>query len=277
MISFTIITSTLNAYSTLSRTINSVASQTYPSVQWIVVDGGSVDSSIQLLRECGSLISPLILGRDRGIYEAWNKALPHIRGDWVLFLGADDELASADVLEKVSEVLDRLPETVRLAHGMVVLVNRNGRRLEVLGSQWSERVRRRMMSEMAIPHQGVFHRREIFDEGFLFDEALKVAGDYDLVLREVLYSDPSWIDFLVARMGFGGKSTESANFIRSICERARVRNSLGLRAYTFSMILALCRAILRRCFAPLLGPRASSWLSDVIRRICGQPSIWTRL
>ena len=95
---------------------------------------------------------------DNGIYDAWNKALDHVTGDWVLFLGADDRLAAPDVLERAAAALEAIDGEVRIAYGSVNVVDSSGRLVRRIGSPWAD-LRGLVTVGMPIGHQGTFHRR----------------------------------------------------------------------------------------------------------------------
>jgi len=107
---FTLITATYNAQATLLRCLASVAAQQQVELQHLVVDGGSSDGTLPLLlqhQQQGSL--RLVCSEpDQGVYDAWNKALELITGDWVLFLGADDWLARPAALGDMAAAIQHL-------------------------------------------------------------------------------------------------------------------------------------------------------------------------
>lgn len=112
---FTIVTSTFNAATSLPVTARSLACQTCRDFEWLVMDGASPDGTAEVARGFGDMVTRLVSEPDSGIYDAWNKALPLVRGQWVLFLGAGDTLYADDALEKVAAELDRLPPEVTTA------------------------------------------------------------------------------------------------------------------------------------------------------------------
>src|SRR3954447_3382690 len=108
----TIVVATFNAGAILSRCLESVLAQDYPFVDLVVIDGGSTDGTIERIRGYGALIAYWESSPDNGVYDAWNKALRHVRGDWVCFLGADDRLAAAGAVSKMAPHLRGVPERV---------------------------------------------------------------------------------------------------------------------------------------------------------------------
>src|SRR5699024_5468308 len=98
----TIITSTYNVVQDLQWTIDSIREQTYPNIQWIIADGASTDGTVKMFEANSELIDYWFSEPDTGIYDAWNKALEHVKGDWLQFIGAGDELYGTSTLEKVA-------------------------------------------------------------------------------------------------------------------------------------------------------------------------------
>ena len=94
-----------NGKATLQQCLDSVTQQTYSHVELIVIDGGSTDGTVDLIRANAQKIAYWISEPDRGIYNAWNKALAQAKGDWICFLGADDYLWNAQVIERMAEQL----------------------------------------------------------------------------------------------------------------------------------------------------------------------------
>ena len=97
-----VVMAVLNGEAGLRRALDSIVGQTYPEVEVVVMDGGSTDGSLDILRGYGARIAHWETGRDTGVFNAWNKALDHVTGDWVCFLGADDWYAGPDVMARVA-------------------------------------------------------------------------------------------------------------------------------------------------------------------------------
>ena len=79
-----------NGAQTIQRALDSIFEQTYRDLEVVVIDGGSTDGTQAILEHNASQIAYWVSEPDRGVYNAWNKALDHVTGDWVCFLGADD-------------------------------------------------------------------------------------------------------------------------------------------------------------------------------------------
>ena len=95
-----IITVVYNGKNFLERTIHSVIQQTYPHIEYLIIDGGSTDGTVEMIKKYGGSCR-WISEKDGGIYDAMNKGMKMAKGDYLLFLNAGDELHSKDVLEKI--------------------------------------------------------------------------------------------------------------------------------------------------------------------------------
>src|SRR2546426_834552 len=90
-----------NAGSTLKHAIESVLNQTYKNIELIIIDGGSNDNTLQIINNYSSQIGYFISEKDNGIYDAMNKGILAAKGDWILFLGADDILYRPDIITDI--------------------------------------------------------------------------------------------------------------------------------------------------------------------------------
>lgn len=171
----TIIIVCRNAGATLPATLASVWGQTIarPRLELVVIDGASTDGSAAWLAEHTARIDQLISEPDAGVYDAMNRGLDLARGDWVYFLGADDTLASPDVLDRVALILrgtsaDAVAGEARYRDGRVY--------------RFAPPIRPARRN--FLHHQATFYRRAHFDAfGGGFDLSFRVAADYELNLR----------------------------------------------------------------------------------------------
>jgi glycosyltransferase involved in cell wall biosynthesis len=226
---FSIVTSTFNAAAALPATARSLAAQTCRDFEWIVMDGASRDDTVAVARGFGDLVTTLVSERDTGIYNAWNKALPKLRGEWVLFLGAGDSLFAPDTLERLAARLDALPPTTTTVYGDVTVFDAT--------TGQDTRVRNHVFQGLRGPwgggrpllpcHQGVFQRRAVFD-GFRFDERCRISADNETLLRELLAGRGEKLDLMVARFEAGGISAVPANRLRMVSESVWINWKLGI-------------------------------------------------
>jgi glycosyltransferase involved in cell wall biosynthesis len=272
---FTIVIAVFNGAATLQRCLDSIAGQTYPHKEIVVMDGGSTDGTVEILRANAHALAYWESERDRGIYHAWNKALAHATGNWICFLGADDRLWDERVLESLAPRLPEGPSGERVVYGKVALVAKTGEVMDHLGRPWEE-ARTGFARQMTIPHPGTLHRRDLFAEHGEFDESLRIAADYDLLLRELLTRPALYIaDVVTVAFQHGGLSYTPSAMAAMLGELARVRQKHNLPdpiAARFSRMrlkMTLCAMIVR-----WLGDSGFRRLADGWRRATGRPAVW---
>jgi glycosyltransferase involved in cell wall biosynthesis len=134
-----VVMAVLNNAGTLERALNSVLRQELAARELIVMDGGSTDGSLEILRRHASAIAHLESAPDRGIYHAFNKALPRTRGDWIYILGADDYLWDAQAFSRMAPHLERAYPPARVVYAQANFVSARGEVLEVLGEPWDRK------------------------------------------------------------------------------------------------------------------------------------------
>lgn len=210
---FTIITATYNAATTLPRLLESLAEQTCRDFELIIQDGESKDNTAAMAESYRDRLPSLSLASepDTGIYDAWNKALPRIRGEWVLFLGADDQLAGPQVLESAKEILQNFPDSVLFGAGDMTLVDQAGTALKTITTDCDKAFERlSRVFGMPLPHPALFTRQRLLISN-TFDASYKIAGDCDFLYRTWKVSEEAEaLHLLVTRMSLGGVSSNSA-------------------------------------------------------------------
>jgi len=240
-----IIVAVFNGAKTLQKCIDSVARQTYKNKELIIIDGGSKDGTVDLLEENHEKISCWISEPDRGIYNAWNKGLMQAKGEWICFLGADDYFWDAHVLEHIGEFLVKLPLDIRVAYGQIMLVNNNSESLYTIGKPW-EKVKARFMQLMSIPHPGAMHRSSMFKELGQYDESFRIAGDYELLLRELKSNNACYIPNLITvAMTQGGISSDPANSLLVMREMRRAQKMHGQQFPGWIWLIVIARVYVR--------------------------------
>ena len=275
MISFVV--AVYNAADTLAQCLDSVIAQNCQDFELLVIDGGSSDGSLDVLHERASQIAYWTSDADQGVYDAWNKALPHVRGEWVSFLGADDYLWSNDVVGALIEQLKNLSAHVCIAYGQIVLLDKGGNPMFALGDPW-ESVESQFIKQMCLPHPAVMHRRSVFETYGEFDTSFRIAGDYEFLLRTITANRPHYLgELLVTAMRPGGLSTNPANTIMGLREAHRALAKHGYPVAWLSQCMAWARVYLRLLANRWLGPRLTPTVLDWGRRLRGLPPYWTKV
>lgn len=259
-----LVVATLNAARTLPRCLDSLRAQTFRAFEVIVVDGASSDGTVELLRAAGDVVAEWRSAPDGGIYAAWNRALPLARGEWIAFLGADDWLWDAGALERLAPALRTAMPRHAIVYGRIRWIDGAGRLVEELGEPW-EACRERFRSHACLPHPGLMHHRSVFEKHGTFDASLKLAADYDLLLRVLKQGDALFVPSVTAGVGWGGRSTRPENFALSLREMELVLRRHGLRppplAWAWWNFLARAYLLLRS----IIGERGAQRLADLYR------------
>ncbi len=215
---FSIVVATYNASQFIRRCLNSLLTQAWPHVEIIVQDGGSTDGTVDILQEYGQKVN-WVSEKDHGVYDAWNKAMDRVTGDWVLFLGADDFFVDENVLNKVMKHIDALPEHVLFAYGAMAR-GENTKITDFVNRPVVE-VYRRFISDMSFFFSATFIRTQAV-RSCPFDASFKIAGDYDFAAKLLTHDNLARLPVLISYMERGGLSTHNATRCAMFDERGRV-------------------------------------------------------
>ena len=236
----TVVTVTYNAEQTLERTLQSVASQTYPRVEHLIVDGLSVDGTLSLIQEYAEDNSvcdtpheiQFIREPDSGLYDAMNKAIDNANGDYLVFLNAGDKFHSDDTLERVVETVssvhgNEFDEATwpAVLYGETDIVDDNGvflrhRRLqtpEVLS--W-----RSFLSGMLVCHQSFYVRTDMARQ-FHYNLRYRFSGDFDWCIRIMKDAQQQGQSLFNTRMvltDYLSEGMTTKNHRKSLMERFRI-------------------------------------------------------
>jgi len=259
-----IVVATRNAAARLPRCLDSIRRQTFRDVEVVVMDGASTDATVAILEAARDVVSAWRSEPDRGIYSAWNRGLDAARGEWICFLGADDWLWDEHALEQLVPALRSAPPRARVVYSRLRQIDARGRVAEELGEPW-ERAKARFRSYACLPQPGLMHRRSLFEAHGRFDESFQLAGDYELLLRELKSGDALYVPALTVGMDFGGKTTSPAHFLQLQREVARALAMHGLAPPRLRWAWWTLSAWLYRGLHALVGDRAARKLADLYR------------
>lgn len=177
---FSIITVTYNAGSVLEDTIQSVITQTYKNVEYIIVDGGSKDRTLDIVREYLDRITIVVSEPDQGLYDAMNKGIRLATGDYLCFLNAGDELHEDDTLQLMVHSLpsDTLPDVL---YGETAIVDREGHFLRMRRHAAPKQLTwKSFLSGMMVCHQAFFARRDLAEP---YNLKYRFSADFDWCIR----------------------------------------------------------------------------------------------
>lgn len=270
-----VIVAVYNGAATLEQCLDSIAHQTYENIELIVIDGGSRDGTLDIIGRREAHIAAWLSEPDRGVYDAWNKGLKRVHGEWVCFIGADDFFWQDTVLERMVAKLVELPNEVRLAYGQVMLLSQAGKPIYPVGEPWAS-VKERFKQVMCIPHPGLMHRRSLFEDKGCFDDTFRIGGDYELMLRELLNAEAAFVpDLVTVGMRQGGISSTPENAIEAMKEARRAQSMHGLKGPGLLWLNAIARVYFRMFLWRLVGEKNARRFIDFGRRLKGLPPYWT--
>lgn len=249
-----IVTVCFNASSVISRTIQSVLNQTFSDYEYCIIDGASSDETLTIIESFSGLFENkhipyiYISEKDNGIYNAMNKSVSMVNGEWVLFLNAGDEFFDDQVLDDIFKYEYRECDFV---YGNVLLYENGMYKKAYIGTIND------IKDQSTICHQGSMIKHNILKE-YLYDEEYKLAADYDLMLRlNKDYKVFKRVNIMFSIFQLGGVS--SKHKIEYLKEMNLSRNTNGvicphsyfyyvIRLKCYDMIRTVGKKILKRLF-----------------------------
>jgi glycosyltransferase involved in cell wall biosynthesis len=246
MLKVSVITITYNSSRTVRDTIQSIINQDYQNIEYIVVDGGSKDGTIDILKEYQNVITKWVSERDNGISDAFNKGIKLATGDIVLLLNSDDWLET-NVIGKVVEMFETDPDT-DIVHGDIRIVEKLG--LEKYIEKPFLNVYENKYLGMPVRFPSVFTKAEVYRKHGLFLETYAIAMDYDIILRFINQGIKlRYLNQVITNMRDGGVS--NAYFIKGYLESYKIKINHGCNKTQALRILFLttCKAYLNKFLA----------------------------
>lgn len=250
----TVVTVVYNAANTLEATLQSVFDQRYDSIEYIVIDGGSTDGSLDIIRKHDQKIDLWISEPDKGIYDAMNKGIDLATGEWINFMNSGDRFASADALTFFER-----PFNADVVYGDA--------EIEYPGftKAWKNTDISNLWKRMAFCHQACFVKTAAI-RTLKFDLSYRVSADFNQLYT--LYQQGKkfeYVDTLICYYDF--KEGISKNMaVRSILERKRAVLSFGFsfRKWIF-YILSVTYVFTALWVKKILGPNLSAWLTRLAK------------
>lgn len=237
-----IVTVTYNAESTIRRTMESVASQTYEDVEHLIVDGASKDATVCIAKEYKATV---VSEPDRGLYDAMNKALRLVTGDYICFLNAGDTLHSTDTLSLVAQAASSCPAII---YGNTDIVDFNGVFLHPRRLAPPENLTWRSFRQgMLVCHQAFYVNRHIAQT---YDTAYRFSADFDWCIRCMQEGERRGMHNVYVRETLADYLSEgmtTANHKASLLERFRIMSRhYGLFSTIVHHVWFLFRALFRK-------------------------------
>ncbi len=249
-----IITAALNRAETIEGCIRSVLEQTHPHIEHIIIDGGSTDGTVELVRNYEGRLAHWVSEPDSGIFDALNKGLRAASGDVIGTLGADDFYPDDRVIETVVETFSR--SGCDCCFGDKLYVDHKDATRAVRYWVASGYAPGRFRLGWMPPHLAFYAKRELFERFGFYRTDLPISADYELMLRfmERHRVSARYIPRILAKMRTGGLSTQGLRSrIEQSFEDYRAWKVNGLRGGLFAVVMKKVRKLpqlVRRPSAP---------------------------
>lgn len=225
-----IIIATYNSGKTLNRCLDSIVDQLTDDCELIIIDGGSTDNTNEIIASYGSKVAYTVSERDNGVYDAWNKGIKASKGDWITFIGSDDELLP-ETIDKYKNCISTCPYDTELITGKLHFIGKDGHLIRNVGEpfNWNKLVHRKL----SLAHPGMLHNRMCFEKYGLFDTRYRICADSDFLQRLGKDAKSVFVDEFFVNMSEGGISDSFGALRESFVIRYR-NNSISIIENIFS-------------------------------------------
>jgi len=231
-----VVIATWNASKTLNKCLDSIVPQLTPECELIIIDGGSTDSTNNIISSYKDKISYTTSEKDRGIYDAWNKGINASKGQWILFIGADDIL-DPNAISNYINYINTIPDDVDFVSSKINYVDENGVTLDYTGKLWDyERCR----INMDVTHVASLTNKKYFERVGVFNTDYKIVGDYELLMRGGKDMKPAFMDKVVATMTIGGASFS----VKGLKEQFKVKRMVAKMPLLLCVIIFIVQLFL---------------------------------
>lgn len=205
----TIITVAYNSEKTIEDTITSVINQTYPNIEYIIIDGQSTDNTLNICQKYNHTIAKIISEKDKGIYDAMNKGINNSTGDIIGILNSDDFYAHPQVISRIVNTF--IQHQANAVYANLVYVDANDTNKVTrkwISGQYQPNL---FLKGWMPPHPTFFLTKECYDKYGNYTLKLKSAADYELMLRMIHKHKikVAYLDEIITKMRVGGKSNAS--------------------------------------------------------------------
>ncbi len=220
----TIIIVVLNGSKTLEKSILSVINQSYKNLELIIIDGGSIDGTLDIIRKYEHAIEYWVSEPDNGVYDAWNKAIAIASGNWIAFLGSDDIYLDGAIDAYVNLINGFGDRSVDYISSRINLVN-GTKMIRSVGQKWNWKSFKKYMN---VAHVGSMHSSKLFEKYGLYDTAYKISGDYEMLLRPKENLQAEFLNLITVEMSVKGLSNNNSS--KAFDEEARIKISHKLNS-----------------------------------------------
>jgi glycosyltransferase involved in cell wall biosynthesis len=238
-VKISIITVCFNSSKTIEKTFQSIKNQSYQNIEYIVVDGGSSDDTLKIIKNYSSCISNYISESDKGLYDAMNKGIAMATGDIIGILNSDDIFVDNYVLEKVAKFHTK--NSIDASVGNITQFNKNDKVVRKYSAKnWSPN---KLKIGFMPAHPAIFFKRDLFENYGKYRLDFVSGADYELIIRFFLRNKITWkySDITTTAMLIGGISSSGYKSYKLISRE--IKKALDLNNIKFSYFKVLLRVI----------------------------------
>ncbi len=232
-----IITVCYNSGNTIEDTLQSVINQTYPNIEYIVIDGVSSDNTLSIINKYKDKITKVVSEKDNGIYDAINKGIRLATGDIIANLNSDDFYIDNNVIADVVATFEKeKTDTLYADLYYVDAVDTNKIVRYWKSKQYKEGL---FLKGWMPPHPTFFVKKEVYQQHGLFDLQFKSAADYEIMLRFIhrFKTSIAYLPRVIVKMRVGGVSNANLkNRIKANQEDRKAWEVNGLKPHAFTLI-----------------------------------------
>jgi glycosyltransferase involved in cell wall biosynthesis len=219
-----VIVACYNAEKTILKTIESIVNQTYKNIELIVVDGLSTDNTVRIIESFSNKIDKLIVEKDTGIPNAYNKGIKACKGDWVYFLNADDVFYNNEILNLIATDLSQTSENLFI-----------GRVASDSGRIFDGKLNFKLLFKNTVHHQGVFYKKFFIDSNLYNEKYKRYGHDYEHNLKIWISKEKVRYSQRIIALWSSGGISDMANW-DDYKEEFKVRfNAIGSKSSVFNI------------------------------------------
>ena len=257
---YSVITVNYNNCEGLLKTLKSVIEQTFKVFEYIVIDGGSTDGSVDVIKQYADKIDYWVSEPDKGVYQAMNKGIAKAQGDYINFMNSGDCFYDNEVLEHIAA--KNLTEDLIVGHDY----HFNATTQQGFTTILPPRLTMLNFYNHTLPHQSTFFKRNLFSE-VQYDETLKIAADLKFYIHQICVNECSvhYVDDIICRREPDGISN-AQNDRRVIEHRQVVGEVLPPGAIKdYQTLYKLDKWTMFKLFSVLENPKSRKWLTYAIK------------
>jgi len=235
-VKISIITICFNSSKTIEKTFQSIKNQLYQNIEYIVVDGGSSDDTLKIIKNYNSCISNYISESDKGLYDAMNKGIALATGDIIGILNSDDVFSDVFVLENIAKFHQE--NDIDASIGNITQFNESGKTVRKYSSKnW---IPENLKIGFMPPHPSIFFKRKLFEKYGNYHLDFISGADYELIVRFFIKHQVSWkysgiTTTAMLRGGISSSGYKSYKLISREIKKALELNNI--KFYYFKVLL----------------------------------------